>query len=435
MFHSLNSQRRTLWLTVLALALVATVSTLSPTQTHAEEEPEVCKPKVRKSLQAKLKFAPEDLKTGKKSYDLYCASCHGEKGAADGPAGKVLKPPPRNFIKDEFKKGTSPFALFNTLTKGLPGTAMAAFDNIPENERWAISHYLREQFIPKAKHDNPTEAQIEEVCIELSNPKLPSIPIDLAMKLLVEESKKDWKAPRDFGPVKLSKNVTNEHASLTDAGLVNQGKTLFGAMCTSCHGDNGKGLDNYKQYGRFPFVQISTRPISKNDAGGTWAEFADRSALGSHRTLPDMAPVAYLDESDWVALQVYVSTFKTGNASITTDRPPKPKPVLLFGGETYDLFYFDGKYYQKTLAVTAEGQEPKPGAIARIENYETFRGLYKGAALPEAAPNAGVPLQGFEGLACIRDVNTSCKGVSTQGLTAKPIQVILPSAPPAPDTP
>ena len=36
-----------------------------------------------------------------------CASCHGVKGDGAGPVAFALKPPPRNFIKDEFKAGAS----------------------------------------------------------------------------------------------------------------------------------------------------------------------------------------------------------------------------------------------------------------------------------------------------------------------------------------
>ncbi len=36
---------------------------------------------------------------GKALYDVNCASCHGEKGAGDGPAGASLSPKPYNLAK------------------------------------------------------------------------------------------------------------------------------------------------------------------------------------------------------------------------------------------------------------------------------------------------------------------------------------------------
>src|SRR5689334_22048157 len=32
-----------------------------------------------------------------------CAVCHGQKGEGDGPAGKGLQPPPRNFVEGKWK--------------------------------------------------------------------------------------------------------------------------------------------------------------------------------------------------------------------------------------------------------------------------------------------------------------------------------------------
>ena len=36
----------------------------------------------------------QDAKSGQKIFKTYCASCHGEKGKADGPASATLNPKP-----------------------------------------------------------------------------------------------------------------------------------------------------------------------------------------------------------------------------------------------------------------------------------------------------------------------------------------------------
>jgi high-affinity iron transporter len=86
--------------------------------------------------------SPEQIEKGAKLYKTYCAICHGATGAGDGVAGKSLKPPPRNLIKDKFKLGDKPEQVFQAITKGLPGTTMAAFGHIAEGDRWALTHYL-----------------------------------------------------------------------------------------------------------------------------------------------------------------------------------------------------------------------------------------------------------------------------------------------------
>lgn len=56
-----------------------------------------------------------------------CASCHGDAGQGNGPAGAGLVPPPRNLTaKAEFKYGTTDKALFRTVAFGVPDTGMAA---------------------------------------------------------------------------------------------------------------------------------------------------------------------------------------------------------------------------------------------------------------------------------------------------------------------
>ena len=83
-----------------------------------------------------------DLEKGKATYNINCAMCHGEKGDANSPAGQALNPKPRNFLADNFKAGDSEDQIFQTITKGLPGTAMVAFAQIPEPDRKNLAAYV-----------------------------------------------------------------------------------------------------------------------------------------------------------------------------------------------------------------------------------------------------------------------------------------------------
>lgn len=40
---------------------------------------------------------PENLRRGRRLYEQHCASCHGDTGRGDGPAGEHLEPPPANL--------------------------------------------------------------------------------------------------------------------------------------------------------------------------------------------------------------------------------------------------------------------------------------------------------------------------------------------------
>jgi mono/diheme cytochrome c family protein len=87
---------------------------------------------------------PEKITKGEGIFKTNCALCHGEKGTGDGVAGKALKPPPRNYTEGKWKFGNSTIALFNTISKGSPGTSMAPYEGIlKEDERWAVVAYVR----------------------------------------------------------------------------------------------------------------------------------------------------------------------------------------------------------------------------------------------------------------------------------------------------
>ncbi len=82
-----------------------------------------------------------NLAKGKKHYDANCAQCHGQTGHGDGPSGNSLDPKPANFHADR-AKGMSPFQFFNSIRLGVPGTAMAAFNNFSDDDTWNLAFYV-----------------------------------------------------------------------------------------------------------------------------------------------------------------------------------------------------------------------------------------------------------------------------------------------------
>ncbi|VAW99506.1 hypothetical protein MNBD_GAMMA21-1953 [hydrothermal vent metagenome] len=70
-------------------------------------------------------------------YELYCAACHGAKGAADVPVAEKIYPKPRDFTTGLFKYKTSPGVLpprdediFNVIKYGLTGTSMPGWQQL-----------------------------------------------------------------------------------------------------------------------------------------------------------------------------------------------------------------------------------------------------------------------------------------------------------------
>jgi high-affinity iron transporter len=100
------------------------------------------------------KKTPELLAKGKKLYEQNCMPCHGAKGDGKGPAGALLKPPPRDFnmplsqwthSKGDIKK------VFEVISKGIPNTAMVKWDQLSEQDRWALAYFVEGFATPPTK--------------------------------------------------------------------------------------------------------------------------------------------------------------------------------------------------------------------------------------------------------------------------------------------
>ena len=92
----------------------------------------------------KLQVAPRtapDLARGATLYAANCASCHGNQGRGDGPSAKGLAPAPADFHDDARMANRSLYGLYSTITLGVGGTSMAAFRQLPEDDRWALAFY------------------------------------------------------------------------------------------------------------------------------------------------------------------------------------------------------------------------------------------------------------------------------------------------------
>lgn len=106
-----------------------------------------------------LKTAPNNyplLSKGKTLYIAHCASCHGEKGLGDGPAGKELDPLPRNFHEEPRMSALSAFGIFNTVRYGIEGTGMKAMPQLTDEEVWNISFFvLSLRYTPQKENQAP----------------------------------------------------------------------------------------------------------------------------------------------------------------------------------------------------------------------------------------------------------------------------------------
>jgi mono/diheme cytochrome c family protein len=132
---------------------------------------------------------PELLKRGQEVFARDCVQCHGPEGLGNGPAALTVTPQPRNFSQPSgWKNGFGLAGIFKTITNGVPGGAMAAFDYIPAKDRMALAHLVQS----KARFQRPPEAAAALAALAKSFASaaqvVPNkIPVSLAMKKLVDE--------------------------------------------------------------------------------------------------------------------------------------------------------------------------------------------------------------------------------------------------------
>ena len=117
------------------------------------------------------------IEAGKRVYFTKCVWCHGVDGAGDGPGADRLWPRPRNFNQGTFKirhtaSGELPLFdarkpipgqndLFETVTHGLPGSAMPSWEGIlTEEQRLQVLSFVTTQLVKDRKFtDKNSESQ------------------------------------------------------------------------------------------------------------------------------------------------------------------------------------------------------------------------------------------------------------------------------------
>ena len=96
-----------------------------------------------------LEATAENVKEGKRLYDIYCTNCHGAKGEGDGSIVAIGKfPPPPSYSKGNSSRGgamkdLSDGKIYHTITYGLNLMGSHASQVLPE-ERWKIVMWVHE---------------------------------------------------------------------------------------------------------------------------------------------------------------------------------------------------------------------------------------------------------------------------------------------------
>jgi mono/diheme cytochrome c family protein len=140
---------------------------------------------------------PKLIAAGKQLYLQQCAACHGVSGRGDGEAAYLLYPKPRNFVAAKYRlvstwdRVPTDQDLFDTITRGMPGSAMPSWGHLSPEQRWSLVYYIKSLaekplHIRPQKNPNPDGSGGEGLIVPPPQP-----PFDAAAKARALELYKD----------------------------------------------------------------------------------------------------------------------------------------------------------------------------------------------------------------------------------------------------
>jgi hypothetical protein len=87
-------------------------------------------------------MSAETLTLGHKTFEIYCALCHGSEGRGDGRIAEKMAVKPRNLVAGEARTYTDG-RIYHAITAGKGVMGSYASQITDANRRWAVVNYVR----------------------------------------------------------------------------------------------------------------------------------------------------------------------------------------------------------------------------------------------------------------------------------------------------
>ncbi len=234
----------------------------------------------------------QDTTRGKAVYVKWCAGCHGDDGAGDGPAAAYMLPRPRNFTGAVYKIRTTASGqlptdadLLRAIDDGLPGSAMPAWKGrLSDAERHNVAAYLK---------------------------TFSAFFADTSQHVVM---------------LKFSK----EPGGGTSAAALKEGRVFYDSIgCRKCHGDQGHGdgpsAPTLKDDAGFPIFAADLHQSWRFRGGPTAADIYRRLRTGLDGTpmpsFTDLIDQKFLTDEQLWRLAQYVR-------SLSPAEPPEVRDVI-----------------------------------------------------------------------------------------------------------
>lgn len=217
-------------------------------------------------LAERLGLLPDQLIHGGRLYYRHCLQCHGLSGDGRGPTGLWIHPYPRDFRRGSFKfTSTGDFAkpsktdLLNTITNGLPGTAMPSFALLPLESRERLASYVIYLSI---------RGQVEFLSLQaIANDEIAEDEVPIFARERLRHILRSWDQANPRETASPSGSPEREEQNHHDS--IRRGFELFtssqGPGCISCHHDFGRhSIYRYDVWGTVVRPADLTRGLYKS---------------------------------------------------------------------------------------------------------------------------------------------------------------------------
>jgi len=178
-------------------------------------------------------------------YRQHCAVCHGTSGDGAGPTARILSPHPRDFRQGVFKytstmPGHKPTMsdIRQLLMRGIPGTAMPTYVQLPDHEIDALAEYVKYLSIR-----GETELYLLRLVVDEDE----YLPLDaFAKEAVLEEGAQAASDMWDMAEEQVIRPPAPPPIDSPEQfrASLELGKKLYlskDSQCSKCHGPNGRG--------------------------------------------------------------------------------------------------------------------------------------------------------------------------------------------------
>jgi cytochrome c oxidase cbb3-type subunit 2 len=307
--------------------LAALIGYLQKLGTNRGKWRDVFEPQRFEAVQVSVPRSDEWIEHGKQVYTRRCEGCHGVNGDGNGPAATfATEQRPRDFTLGQFKfKLTSAGLptdgdLLRTITRGVRGTAMPTWHELPEKDRLSVIQYIK-----------------YELAVDRSDPTKP-------IAYFLEEK---IRPPLFF------------EAPPPSQQLVAHGKDVWQqAKCWECHGQTGKG-DGEKAPGLKDDAGFPIRPanltLGQFKSGPTVEDIFRTMTTGLTGTPMPSFRDSFPEADRW-ALSYYVLSLSAFADPLTG------QPLKISNQDRAALNDLNLKAHSSRLAYTPQGGSELAGA-------------------------------------------------------------------------